>query len=57
MFRDPPAQLDVGRLHADDAVAAHRPRREMREVPVIGQAICRGVLAHWRHHDAVAHDH
>src|SRR3984957_7750029 len=63
MLRLPQAEA-VGRDAADcgdvrpfgehDAGAAHRTRAEMLHVPVITQAIDRGILAHRRHHDAVA---
>ena len=54
MLGDAAARLDVRRLDAHDAGAADRARGEMREMPVVGEPVDCRVLAHRRHHDAVA---
>ena len=54
MLGDAAARLDMGRLDANDAGAADRARGEMGEVPVVGEPVGCRILAHRRHHDAVA---
>jgi hypothetical protein len=55
--RDAAIARDGGGLHHDEAHAARRAAAEMHEVPVIGEAFMRGILAHGRHDDAVLERH
>ena len=52
--RDAADRRDVRRFGEHDAGAAHRPRAEMLHVPVVAEPVDGGILAHRRHHDAVA---
>jgi len=54
MRRDPPDIADMRRLDAHNTDTARGTRGDMTEMPVIGDAVLRGVLAHRRHHDPVA---
>jgi hypothetical protein len=53
-MRDPAAALHRGRLDEHDAGPALCEFAEVHEVPVGDVAVLRGILAHRRHHDAVA---
>lgn len=44
-------------LDHDQASAADRTGAEMDEVPIVREAVVRGILAHRRHGDAVAQNH
>ena len=55
--RDAAARLRVRHLGEHETCPSDRARGEMLEVPVVGDAVRRGVLAHRRHHDAVAGSH
>jgi hypothetical protein len=57
VFGDSSDRLHVGGLHADDPGAADGARRQMGEMPVIGESVARPVLAHGREHDPVLHLH
>ena len=52
--RDAPFRQHGGRLGEHEAEAAHRELAEMHEVPVVGEAVLRRVLAHRRDDGAVA---
>jgi hypothetical protein len=57
MFRDAAARLHVAGLDADNTGAADGTRGQMGEMPIVGQPILRRILAHRRHHDAIARLH
>jgi hypothetical protein len=50
---DAPFGLDCRRLGEDESRAAEREASEVHEVPVVGNAALRRVLAHGRDHDAI----
>ena len=52
--RDPALRHDGGGLGQHQPEPAGRPRAEVHQVPVVGHAVGRGVLAHRRQPDAVA---
>jgi len=54
IWRNPAARLRMHDLSEYDSSAAHRSRREVLKMPVIGNAVSRRILAHRRYHDAVA---
>ena len=55
--RDPSFGRNRRRLGEDEAGAADRTSRQMREVPVIGKTVLAGILAHRRNADAIGeHD-
>jgi len=54
---DAAALFDRGGFHEDDAGAALRELAEVDEVPVVGEPVGRGVLAHRRDDDPVAERH
>ena len=51
---DAPLRVYPGRLEDDQAEAAKREPPEVHEVPVVGVAVLGRILAHRRHHGAVA---
>ena len=51
--RDPPARRDAGRLAEDEPGTADGARAQMDEVPVVGRAVLRRVLAHRGDDDAI----
>ena len=51
------ARFHVAGLGADDTGAADGTRSQMREMPIVGEAVLRRILAHRRHHDAIARLH
>ena len=55
--RDAAIAGDGGRLDHDETRAARCAAAEMHEMPVIGEAFLRGILAHGRHGDAIAQRH
>ena len=54
IWRDASARLGVHDFGENDAGAAHRARSQVLQMPVVGDAVGRRVLAHRRHHDAIA---
>src|SRR4029079_12181898 len=55
--RDAAIAGDGGRLDHDESRAARCAAAEMHEMPVIGEAFLRGILAHGRHGDPIAQRH
>ena len=55
--RDATVAGDGGRLDHDKTRAARCAAAEMHEMPVIGEAVLRGILAHRRHGDPIAQRH
>ena len=55
--RDPGVRGHVGHLREHEAGAAHGARAVMHEVPIVGQSILRGILAHRRNNDAILERH
>jgi len=51
--RDARLFRDVGHLGEHQAGAADGARAVVHQVPVVRHAVLRGILAHWRDHDAV----
>ncbi len=57
MLGDAAARFHVAGLDADDTGAADGTRGQVREMPIVGEAVLRRILAHRRHHDAIARLH
>src|SRR5688572_29526797 len=53
-WRDSAFRGDRGRLDKDEGCAADGATAEMDEVPVVRKSVTSGILAHGRHHDAIA---
>src|SRR5579872_5158332 len=51
--RDAADSFDMGGFDAEHRSARQRKRIDMGEMPIIGLAVLRRILAHRRHHDAI----
>jgi hypothetical protein len=57
LWRNPPLGGDCRRLGEDERRAADRASGEMSEMPIVGEAVLAGILAHRRHPDAICQGH